>query len=87
MTAARNQTRYRDELILALDLYLRLSKKVADDPHPDVVALGELLNKRGLPITGTGRRRAGSRSQTAGRTTLGRFLLTRVELKGGIDVY
>jgi 5-methylcytosine-specific restriction protein A len=44
----RNPPWQRDELILALDLYIRLGRKVADDTHPDVVALSELLNA--LPI-------------------------------------
>jgi hypothetical protein len=47
-SARRNPAWHRDELILALDLYQRLGRRVADDRHPDVVSLSELLNK--LPI-------------------------------------
>lgn len=45
---ARNPVWERDELILALDLYFRLDRKVPDDADPEVVALSELLNL--LPI-------------------------------------
>jgi hypothetical protein len=38
----------RDELIIALDLYMRLGRRVADDSHPDVIAVSDLLNS--LPI-------------------------------------
>lgn len=38
----------RDELLLALDLYLRLNKVLPDDSHPEVIALSRVL--RQLPI-------------------------------------
>lgn len=38
----------KDELILALDLYLRLNKVLPDDTHPEVIALSGLLRR--LPI-------------------------------------
>jgi len=44
----RNPTWQRDELILALDLYFRLGRRVPDDTDSEVVALSELLNA--LPI-------------------------------------
>lgn len=43
---ARNPTWERDELILALDLYLRIGK--GDDKHPDVIRLSHDLNR--LPL-------------------------------------
>jgi 5-methylcytosine-specific restriction protein A len=46
--ARRNPPWQRDELILALDLYIRSGRKVLNAEHPDVVALSELLNA--LPI-------------------------------------
>jgi 5-methylcytosine-specific restriction protein A len=48
MSRAQNPDWQRDELILALDLYLRSDRRVLDDNHPDVIALSELLNQ--LPI-------------------------------------
>ncbi len=39
---ARNLPRSREELILALDLYVRAG--LLDDTHPDVVALSRTLN-------------------------------------------
>jgi hypothetical protein len=47
-TSKRNPPWERDELILALDLYVRAGRKVLDGRHPDVIALSELLNA--LPI-------------------------------------
>lgn len=44
----RNPRWTRDELILALDLYIRGGRKVLSEKHSDVVALSELLNL--LPI-------------------------------------
>lgn len=38
----------RDELILALDLYLRLERIVPDETHPEVIALSQLLQS--LPL-------------------------------------
>lgn len=43
--AARNPVWSRDELILALDLYVRHRPKFPDDKHPDVLALSRLLNR------------------------------------------
>lgn len=39
----RNPTWHRDELILALDLYLR--RGMLDDRHPEVIELSEVLNR------------------------------------------
>src|SRR5262245_44851577 len=47
-TGARNPAWERDELILALDLYERLGRRVPDDSDAEVTALSELLNQ--LPI-------------------------------------
>ncbi len=47
-SAQRNPAWERDELILALDLYVRLDRKIPNEDYPDVVALSELLNV--LPI-------------------------------------
>lgn len=44
----RNPTWQRDELILELDLYFKLDRKVPDETHPEVVPLSGLLNS--LPI-------------------------------------
>lgn len=46
--ARRNPKWQRDELILALDLYVRLHRVVPDDTHPEVIGLSKLLNN--LPI-------------------------------------
>lgn len=46
-TATRNPVWSRDELILALDLYVRYRPAFPDDKHPDVIALSELLNRLG----------------------------------------
>jgi len=43
----RNPPWARDELILALDLYMR-HRKVLDDSHPEVIELSEILNR--LPL-------------------------------------
>lgn len=44
----RNPPWTRDELILALDLYFRMSPKIGDASHQEVVALSKVLNS--LPI-------------------------------------
>jgi 5-methylcytosine-specific restriction protein A len=44
----RNPPWQRDELILALDLYVRLGKRIPDDTEREVVDLSDLLNR--LPI-------------------------------------
>jgi hypothetical protein len=44
----RKATWHRDELILALDLYMRLNRYAADDGHLEVMALSHLLNE--LPV-------------------------------------
>lgn len=44
----RNPPWTRDELILALDLYIRSGRRVLSEDHADVIALSELLNQ--LPI-------------------------------------
>ena len=38
----------REEIILALDLYYRHGRRVADDCHPDVIQVSRFLNQ--LPI-------------------------------------
>ena len=48
LKSKRNPPWHRDELILALDLYERLGRTVADDKHPEVIALSPVLNI--LPI-------------------------------------
>ena len=48
LPSARNPTWERDELILALDLYFRLERRIPTDTDADVVALSVLLNR--LPI-------------------------------------
>lgn len=45
---SRNPTWTRDELILALDLYIREGRRSLGDRHPQVAALSDLLNR--LPI-------------------------------------
>ncbi len=44
----RNPPWQRDELILALDLYFRVERKLPDETHPEVLQLSALLNQ--LPI-------------------------------------
>ncbi|MDF2809227.1 MAG: endonuclease [Microvirga sp.] len=44
-TAPRNPNWTRDELILALDLYLRHRQRLPDQTHPDVVELSEALRR------------------------------------------
>lgn len=46
--AARNPSWSRDELLLALDVYLRHRPFIPGDGHPDVVELSQILNA--LPI-------------------------------------
>lgn len=46
---AKNPKWHRDELILALDLYLQ-HRKVLDDTHPAVIELSKVLNA--LPLYG-----------------------------------
>jgi 5-methylcytosine-specific restriction enzyme A len=47
-SSQRNPPWTRDELILALDLYIRSGRRILSEDHPDVIALSELLNQ--LPI-------------------------------------
>lgn len=47
-SALKNPNWTRDELILALDLYLRVNPLHTSESHPDIVALSEILNH--LPI-------------------------------------
>ena len=49
--ATRNPPWQRDELILALDLYMQLGRKIPNEDHPQVIALSKLLNE--LPIHGS----------------------------------
>jgi 5-methylcytosine-specific restriction protein A len=48
VSSRRNPPWTRDELILALDLYIRSGRRVLSEDHPDVIALSDLLNQ--LPI-------------------------------------
>ena len=45
---ARNPKWSRDELILALDLYIKVNPVHTSDKNPEVIAISELLNV--LPI-------------------------------------
>jgi len=47
-SAQRNPPWERDELILALDLYFRLDRRIPNEDHPEVMSLSGLLND--LPI-------------------------------------
>jgi 5-methylcytosine-specific restriction enzyme A len=55
----RNPPWTRDELILALDLYLRHRGHPLDQAHPDVIELSDVLNRiaQGLGMVGDGRLR------------------------------
>ena len=44
-TSPRNPVWSRDELILALDLYMRHRPSFPDDRHPEVIELSRLLNR------------------------------------------
>ena len=48
----RNPTWGRDELILALDLYMRHRPSFPDDKHPEVIALSQLLNELATTAAG-----------------------------------
>ncbi len=48
----RNPTWSRDELILALDLYVRHRPSFPDDKHSEVIALSQLLNDLATTATG-----------------------------------
>lgn len=50
--ARRNPPWSRDELILALDLYMRHRPSFPDDKHPEVIALSQLLNELATTATG-----------------------------------
>jgi 5-methylcytosine-specific restriction protein A len=50
----RNPTWTRDELILALELYMRHRPHFPDDRHPEVVNLSRLLNKLGQSTSASG---------------------------------
>lgn len=47
-----NPTWSRDELILALNLYMRHRPSFPDDKHPEVIALSQLLNELATTATG-----------------------------------
>lgn len=51
---ARNPNWTRDELILALELYLKHRPRLPDQTHPDVVALSETLRSLGGQLSGGG---------------------------------
>jgi 5-methylcytosine-specific restriction protein A len=46
--AKRNPPWTRDELILALDLYFRVSPLHTSEKHPKIVALSAILNRLGV---------------------------------------
>lgn len=50
MTSRRNPPWTRDELILALELYFRLSPLHISETHPEVVSLSKLLNQLAIHI-------------------------------------
>ncbi len=55
--ARRNPVWSRDELILALDLYMRHRLAFPDDKHPEVVALSQFLNRLGAAMGTAGGKR------------------------------
>jgi 5-methylcytosine-specific restriction protein A len=68
----RNPDWVRDEVILALDLYVRAGRKQLPPTHPDVVALSGILNR--LPIHDSASRAATFRNPNGISMILGNFL-------------
>jgi 5-methylcytosine-specific restriction protein A len=68
----KNPDWVRDEVILALDLYLRAGRKQLPPAHPEVVSLSELLNR--LPIHDPESRAATFRNPNGISMILGNFL-------------
>ena len=69
---ARNPNWTRDEVILALDLYIREGRQQLDAQHPEVIALSQLLNR--LPFHAPEHRTTGFRNPAGVSMKLGNFL-------------
>ncbi len=67
----KNPNRTRDELVLALDLYIREGRHNLGSSHPGVVRLSELLKQ--LPIHHSSLRDENFRNQTGVSMKLGNF--------------
>lgn len=76
----RNPNWTRDELILALNLYISAGRKWLDRKHPDVIALSQLLNE--LPIHSTEDREVEFRNPNGVSMKLGTFLSLDPEYPG-----
>lgn len=76
----RNPPWSRDELILALDLYVRRGRKQLDATDPDVVALSGLLNR--LPLHGAVTRAEGFRNANGVAMKLGNFTAIDPDYRG-----
>jgi 5-methylcytosine-specific restriction protein A len=76
----RNPDWTRDELLLALNLYLRCGRKQLDASHPDVIQLSNLLNQ--LPIHEPALRKTDFRNPQGVSMKLGNFLSLDPEYKG-----
>jgi 5-methylcytosine-specific restriction protein A len=68
----RNPDWVRDEVIIALDLYVRAGRKQLPATHPDVIRVSELLRR--LPIHGPGVRDEKFRNPDGINMILGNFL-------------
>lgn len=75
----RNPPWARDELILALDLYMSEQRAMLSPSHPKVMALSELLNR--LPMHDPSVRTAGFRNPNGVHMKLGNFLHIDPEAK------
>lgn len=69
---AKNPNWTRDELILALDLYMSAGRSHLSANHPDVMLLSQLLNR--LPIHGAEQRQGEFRNPAGISMKLGNFL-------------
>jgi len=76
----KNPNWTRDELLLALDLYLRCDRKQLDADHPDIIELSKLLNR--LPIHPSALREAEFRNPNGVSMKLGNFLRLDPEYEG-----
>src|SRR5262249_57969745 len=70
--AMRNPDWVRDEVIIALDLYVRAGRKQLPATHPDVIRVSELLRR--LPIHGPAVRDETFRNPDGINMILGNFL-------------
>ncbi len=77
---ARNPNWTRDEVILALDLYLREGRQQLDASHPKVLELSNLLNT--LPIHSPELRESKFRNATGVSMKLGNFLAVDPDYEG-----